>query len=143
MFHIKRVYINYLFTTMQKEFLTGLKLRNSLSNQLVKSLSIIVNFRSHGRKKCQMVHLWTNCLLKQPYGTRKVFLLFKLETISATIWSVEFSKTTLDTTFNIVWTLLMLMTKLSTNQMKKEFSILSLLEDGRLTSLTIWSNYLL
>jgi len=35
MFQLKRVYINYLFTTMQKEFLTGLKLKNSLSNQLV------------------------------------------------------------------------------------------------------------
>lgn len=35
---IKRVFINYLFTTMQKEFITGLRLRNSLSNQLVNTL---------------------------------------------------------------------------------------------------------
>ena len=37
--HIKRVFINYLFTTMQKDFITGLKLRNSLSNQLVNLLT--------------------------------------------------------------------------------------------------------
>jgi len=35
MFCIKRVYNNYLFISMQKEFVTGLKLRNSLSNSLV------------------------------------------------------------------------------------------------------------
>lgn len=35
MFYIKRVYINYLFTSMQKEYLTGLRLRNSLSNNIV------------------------------------------------------------------------------------------------------------
>lgn len=35
---IKRVFINYLYTTMQKEFITGLRLKNSLSNQLVNPL---------------------------------------------------------------------------------------------------------
>lgn len=35
MFYIKRVYINYLFTSMQNQYITGLKLRNSLSNNIV------------------------------------------------------------------------------------------------------------
>ena len=72
MFHIKRVYINYLFTTMQKEFLTGLKLRNSLSNQLVTFLSYSVIICPHGQQHRQVVHLWTHRLLQQSHGPRQV-----------------------------------------------------------------------
>ena len=39
----KHVYYNFLFS-MQKPFITGLKLKNSLSNQLVTHLSFRKNF---------------------------------------------------------------------------------------------------
>jgi hypothetical protein len=42
MFFIKRVYYFYTFTTMQHDFVTGLKLRNSLSNNIV---TYLTNYR--------------------------------------------------------------------------------------------------
>ncbi len=58
------------------------------------------------------------------------------------IWSEEFLEITSDITFNTVWILLMLMTKLSINQIKKEFNILSLQENGKLTFSMIWGKFL-
>ena len=72
MFHIKRVYNYYLFTTMQKDFITGLKLKNSLSNSLVSYLLISGTIRTYERKKRKVVHMWTYSLLKQSHGTCQV-----------------------------------------------------------------------
>lgn len=138
MFYIKRVYINYLFTTMQKEFITGLKLKNSLSNQLVTSFTIEGIIYTHGRQKRQVVHMRAHRLLQQPHGTCQVPFLTLLETTCATIWSVESWKTISDTTFSTVWTSQMLMIKSSTNQTKKASSISSLQENGKAISLKTW-----
>ena len=67
MFYIKRVYNYYLFTTMQKEFITGLKLRNSLSNSLVRPLY----------KSRKLLFLWTE---KMSNGTHVVLLFIQIVT---------------------------------------------------------------
>lgn len=85
MLYIKRVYINYLFTTMQKEFVTGLKLKNSLSNKLVTLYKNSVNIHSDGWKERQVVHMWTHSILEQSHGSCQVFNHHTIEIISAMI----------------------------------------------------------
>jgi len=138
MFHIKRVYINYLFTTMQKEFITGLKLRNSLSNQLV---SISFNPSKHSYPWMDNVK-WYTCgptvYSNSHMGHARYNYQLNLETICVMIWFVEYYVIILDTTFSIVWISLMLMTKLLIDQINKEFNIFNLLEDGKMISSMIW-----
>lgn len=67
---IKRVFINYLFTTMQKEFITGLRLKNSLSNQLVNTLFY----------QSKLSFLWTakmsnGTLVVQPYTQTVIWVM--------------------------------------------------------------------
>ncbi len=62
---------------------------------------------------------------------------------SAMIWSGESWAIILDITFTTVWTLLMLMIRLSTGPMTKILSTFSLHASGKRTTFKIWSIFLL
>ena len=48
----KHVYYNFLFSIMQKPFLTGLKLKNSLTNQLVTFILLRNSFNPEMAEMC-------------------------------------------------------------------------------------------
>ncbi len=66
------------------------------------------------------------------------FINYYKETIYVMIWLEEFYVTILVITFNIVWTLQMLMIKLLIDPTIKKYNILILQENGNQISLMIW-----
>lgn len=66
---IKHVNYNLRFLlTMNQSYQTGLKLKNSLTNELVNCIFIPGIVHSPQREKHYLVHMWPNSILQQSYG---------------------------------------------------------------------------